>query len=46
MSSLCIFFAGAFMGAFVTLLTMTFAFCFAYCAGHGGEEEKKDEDVQ
>lgn len=42
MSSLAIFFAGAFCGACVTFLSM----CFAFCAGHGGEEEKKDEDVQ
>lgn len=39
---LTIFFGGTFLGAIVTFGSM----CFAYCAGHGGEEEKKDEDVQ
>ena len=42
MSSLCIFFAGAFTGAGVTFLSM----CFAFCAGRTEREDKDDEDVQ
>lgn len=45
MSSLAIFFGGAFLGAVVTFASM----CFAYCAGRGGEEEKEngdDEDME
>lgn len=44
MSSLCIFFAGAFTGAGVTFLSM----CFAFCASerkNEGNEEKDDEDI-
>ena len=42
MSSLCIFFAGAFAGAGVTFLAM----CFAFCAGRTEREDNDDEDVQ
>lgn len=42
MSSLVIFFAGAFTGAGVTFLAM----CFAFCVGRTEREDKDDEDVQ
>ena len=41
MSTLEVFFAGAFAGAGVTFLSM----CFAFCAGRT-EREDSDEDVQ
>lgn len=41
MSTLAVFFAGAFVGAGVTFLAM----CFAFCAGRT-EREDSDEDVQ
>ncbi len=42
MSSITVFFAGAFAGASVTFLAM----CFAFCAGRTEREDKDDEDVQ
>ena len=42
MSSLAIFFGGAFLGAAVTFASM----CFAYCAGRTEREDNDDEDVQ
>ena len=42
MSSLAIFFGGAFLGAVVTFGSM----CFAFCAGRTEREDKDDEDVQ
>lgn len=42
MSSLAIFFGGAFLGAVVTFASM----CFAFCAGRTEREDKDDEDVQ
>lgn len=41
MSTLAVFFAGAFTGAGITFLAM----CFAFCAGRT-EREDSDEDVQ
>ena len=41
MSTLAVFFAGAFAGSVITFLAM----CFAFCAGRT-EREDSDEDVQ
>ena len=42
MSTLTVFFAGAFAGAGVTFLSM----CFAFCVSRTEREDKDDEDVQ
>lgn len=41
MSSLCIFFAGAFCGACVTFLSMCFALCISQTEGQDTQTEDK-----